>query len=44
MKNLCLLPNRRKFKEAIEGELSNTHSIAEFVKEMKEAAMECFRL
>jgi hypothetical protein len=32
------------FMERIEGDLSNTHSIAEFAKEMKEVAMECFRV
>ena len=31
-------------KERIEGDLSNTHSIAEFAKEMKEVAMECYRV
>jgi DNA modification methylase len=31
-------------KERIEGDLSNTHSIAEFAKEMKEVAEECFRV
>jgi len=28
----------------IEGDLSNVHSIKEFSKEMKEVAMECFRV
>ncbi len=32
------------FMERIDGDLSNTHSIAEFAKEMKEVAMECFRV
>jgi DNA modification methylase len=31
-------------KERLEGDLSNTHSIAEFAKEMKEVAMECYRV
>ena len=31
-------------KERLEGDLSNIHSIAEFAKEMKEVAMECYRV
>ena len=31
-------------KERLEGDLSNTHSIAEFAQEMKEVAMECYRV
>jgi hypothetical protein len=34
----------RLTKERIEGDLSNTHSIAEFAKGMKEVAEECFRV
>ena len=31
-------------KERLEGDLSNTHSIAEFAEEVKEVAMECYRV